>query len=229
MYLSYFPLRKKSRYGFLPFILPCVVANPVNLLYKENRVFVIHTPEDLPEDIVIAFVCEMVIYNRTKTLLYSYPDTSINLIRRIMEQVCGLEDFLRANTWLPKEVKTMAKPYKTVEKAPLYINDRQMDANELLDNIRSVLCSARIERSPFKIVFVNDLFSVKGLSADGKIDRDSVIRLVGMFKELSSEYNVSLIIMSRKSLRTIYGNRKFRKVFAVMNGQEYSMDSVILE
>lgn len=228
MYLSYFPLRKKSRYGFLPFVLPCGVANPVNLLYRENRVFVIHTPENLPEDIVTAIVCEMVILNRSKTLLYSYPDTSVNLIRRIMKQVCGLEDFIRANIWLPKEVKTLAKPYKTVEKAPLYINDRQMDANGLPDNIRSALCSARIERSPFKVVFVNDLFSIKGLSADGNVDRDSVIRLGSLLKELSSEYNVSLIIASRKSLRTIYGNKKFRKVFAVINGQEYEMDSVII-
>ena len=56
---------------------------------------IIHTPKDLPEDIVTAIINEIAVFGRIKTLLYSLTESSVAVIKKLMEQLGEVEDLLK--------------------------------------------------------------------------------------------------------------------------------------
>lgn len=93
MHISYIP--QWLKYAHTPICMPCWMINPIHVLEKENRVWVIHTPKDLPEDIGDAIINEIVVFGRMKTLFYSLTEGCVAVIKKLMEKLGEVEDQLK--------------------------------------------------------------------------------------------------------------------------------------
>lgn len=89
----------------------------------------IHTPKDLPEDIWAAIINEIAVFGRMKTLLYSLTEGSVVVIKKLMEQLGEDEDLLKADLRFSKDCERMTDAFKVLEKAPLFIYDKDMAAS----------------------------------------------------------------------------------------------------
>ena len=118
MHISYIP--QWHKYAYSPICMPCWMTNPLYILKKENRVLVIHTPKDLPEDIGAAIINEIAVFGRMKTLLYSLTEGSVAVIKKLMEQLGEVEDLLKTDLRFSKDCECMTDAFKALEKAPLF-------------------------------------------------------------------------------------------------------------
>lgn len=229
MHLSYIPQWQKSQNIRRPFVLPCWMTNPLHSLFIEDRVLFIHTPQDLPEDVEAAIINEIAVFNRTKTIMYSQCEGGVAVIKRLMVQLSKVEDFAQSNMQLSKDFKRFTDSVKAIEKAPLYINDRQLSVAELVDNIKQVVSCTENERKRYRIVIIDDFMSLKGMIQTGIIDRAAASKLKGTLKLLATEFSVSFVIMSRKPLKETFPINALQKAFVTINGKEYIVEIIMTD
>ena len=229
MHLSYIPQWQKSQNIRRPFVLRCWLSNPLHSLFIEDRVLFIHTPQDLPEDVEAAIINEIAVFNRTKTIMYSQCEGGVAVIKRLMVQLSKVEDFAQSNMQLSKDFKRFTDSVKAIEKAPLYINDRQLSVAELVDNIKQVVSSTENERKRYRIVIIDDFMSLKGMIQTGIIDRAAASKLKGTLKLLATEFSVSFVIMSRKPLKETFPINALQKAFVTINGKEYIVETIMTD
>ena len=205
------------------------MTNPLHSLFIEDRVLFIHTPQDLPEDVEAAIINEIAVFNRTKTIMYSQYEGGVAVIKRLMVQLSKVEDFAQSNMQLSKDFKRFTDSVKAIEKAPLYINDRQLSVAELVDNIKQVVSSTENERKRYRIVIIDDFMSLKGMIQTGIIDRAAASKLKGTLKLLATEFSVSFVIMSRKPLKETFPINALQKAFVTINGKEYIVEIIMTD
>ncbi|WP_182424024.1 DnaB-like helicase C-terminal domain-containing protein [Phocaeicola plebeius] len=205
------------------------MTNPLHSLFIEDRVLFIHTPQDLPEDVEAAIINEIAVFNRTKTIMYSQCEGGVAVIKRLMVQLSKVEDFAQSNMQLSKDFKRFTDSVKAIEKAPLYINDRQLSVAELVDNIKQVVSSTENERKRYRIVIIDDFMSLKGMIQTGIIDRAAASKLKGTLKLLATEFSVSFVIMSRKPLKETFPINALQKAFVTINGKEYIVEIIMTD
>jgi len=205
------------------------MTNPLHSLFIEHRVLFIHTPQDLPEDVEAAIINEIAVFNRTKTIMYSQCEGGVAVIKRLMVQLSKVEDFAQSDMQLSKDFKRFTDSVKAIEKAPLYINDRQLSVAELVDNIKQVVSSTENERKRYRIVIIDDFMSLKGMIQTGIIDRAAASKLKGTLKLLATEFNVSFVVMSRKPLKETFPINAIQKAFVTINGKEYIVETIMTD
>ncbi|MCR8884462.1 DnaB-like helicase C-terminal domain-containing protein [Phocaeicola plebeius] len=205
------------------------MTNPLHSLFIEDRVLFIHTPQDLPEDVEAAIINEIAVFNRTKTIMYSQCEGGVAVIKRLMVQLSKVKDFAQSNMQLSKDFKRFTDSVKAIEKAPLYINDRQLSVAELVDNIKQVVSSTENERKRYRIVIIDDFMSLKGMIQTGIIDRAAASKLKGTLKLLATEFSVSFVIMSRKPLKETFPINALQKAFVTINGKEYIVEIIMTD
>lgn len=161
--------------------------------------------------------------------MYSQCEGGVAVIKRLMVQLSKVEDFAQSNMQLSKDFKRFTDSVKAIEKAPLYINDRQLSVAELVDNIKQVVSSTENERKRYRIVIIDDFMSLKGMIQTGIIDRAAASKLKGTLKLLATEFSVSFVIMSRKPLKETFPINALQKAFVTINGKEYIVETIMTD
>lgn len=225
MHLSYFPQWQKSLNINWPFAIPCWMANPLHSIVIEHRVLFIHTPTDLPENVGSAIVNEIAIFNRIKTLLYSQYLNNVSVVKNLMEQLAKVENLIQINLRLSKDFNRFADSVKAIEKAPLYIKDKQMGVDELVYDIQKTMSEP--EKKPYRIIVIDDLLSLKGLVLNNEVNRNESQHLKDSLIQLVGKYNISIVAMSRKPLKEIFSDRNIQNAYVTIEGKEYIIDTII--
>ena len=229
MHLSYMPLWQKKLNIHGPFVLPCWMTNPLHALLSEHRVLFIHTPQDLPEDIGAAIINEIAVFNKVKTLMYSQCEGGVAVIKRLMEQLHKVEDLASIDIRLSKDFNRFADSVKAIEKAPLYINDKPLSTEELLDDINCVMTDTANEKKTYRIVIVEDLLSLKGITREGVVVRKMAQSLSESLKQIAVEHNISIVVMSRKPLRDSFPAKAIQKAFVTIEGKEHMVETILTD
>ena len=135
---------------------------------------VIHTPKDLPEDIGAAIINEIAVFGRMKTLLYSLTEGSVAVIKKLMEQLGEVEDLLKTDLRFSKDCERMTDAFKALEKAPLFIYDKDMAASELVENAKQLLENVDNPRTRHKVVIIDDLTAISDIGLNQSVDKTVV-------------------------------------------------------
>ena len=172
MHISY--ISQWHKYAYSPICMPCWMTNPLHILKKEDRVLVIHTPKDLPEDIGAAIINEVAVFGRMKTLLYSLTEGSVAVIKKFMEQLGEVEDLLKTDLRFSKDYERRTDAFKALEKAPLFIYDKDMAASELVENAKQLLENVDNPRTRHKVVIIDDLTAISDIGLNQSVDKTVV-------------------------------------------------------
>lgn len=172
MHISY--ISQWHKYAYSPICMPCWMTNPLHILKKEDRVLVIHTPKDLPEDIGAAIINEVAVFGRMKTLLYSLTEGSVAVIKKFMEQLGEVEDLLKTDLRFSKDYERRTDAFKALEKAPLFIYDKDMAASELVENVKQLLENVDNPRTRHKVVIIDDLTAISDIGLNQSVDKTVV-------------------------------------------------------
>ncbi len=227
MHISYIP--QWHKYAYSPICMPCWMTNPLYILKKENRVLVIHTPKDLPEDIGAAIINEIAVFGRMKTLLYSLTEGSVAVIKKLMEQLGEVEDLLKTDLRFSKDCECMTDAFKALEKAPLFIYDKDMAASELVENTKQLLENVDNPRTRHKVVIIDDLTAIRDIGLNQGLDKTVVEVFFKELVTLAAQRSISIILMSHTPLKEVLPIKSLRPAYVTIGKKEFTLQTLLSE
>lgn len=227
MHISYMP--QCLKYAHSPICMPCWMTNPLHILEKENRVLIINTPKDLPEDIGAAIINEIAVFGRMKTVLYSLTEDSVAVIKKLMEQLGEVEDLLKTDLRFSKDCKRMTDAVKALEKAPLFIYDKELAASELVNNAKQLLENVDNPRTRYKFIIIDDLTAIKDIRLNQGVDKTVVEVFVKELATLAKQSGISIILMSHTPLNEMFPIKSLRPVYVTIGEKEFILLTLLSE
>ena len=100
---------------------------------------------------------------------------------------------------------------------------------DLLDDIKKVVADTTDENKPYRMVIVDDLHSLSGITQEGVIDRKAVLTLKESLEQMAKEHNISVVVMSRKPLKEYFPAKTIKKAFVMIEGKEPAVETILTD
>ena len=226
MHLAYLP-QLLARNVISPIAMPCWITSPLHLIRQEPRILLIEVPKELPEQVGIAILNELAVFDRVHTIFYSLCENSVEIINKLMTQLQEVETLAHGDNSFAKEILRFANPEKALEKAPLYIIEKRVGIEQLCHDIHSLMAHEDFSKKRLKVIIISDLLSLsdfKNATDRRAIAQNALLSL----KQMLSQHKISFVVMSNAPLHDLFPAKQIQKAFATINKNEYPLETILI-
>ena len=110
----------------------------------------------------------------------------------------------------------MTDAVNALEKAPLFIYDKEMAALELVENAKQLLEKVDNPRARHKVVIIDDLTAIRDIGLNQGVDNTVVEVFVKELATLVKQSGISIILMSRTPLKDMFPIKSLRLAYVTI-------------